>query len=230
MKNSKNLRIYLRNKLLSNFNLYNNNFIKFNNNNTIKSVKDKIRRFIKKKVDVLENFISMLQQRRLFLKELSNIRENRIFVNDTSLIGNNIDDIPDIYFYSIKEKNKNFAFDIRDLYQINCNPYTKTPFQNWIKIHVFQEIEKRDIYSECYWYPTFGDLNTPLNELFNIYCNYREKNDEFVYYSGEYHNNLVLAFYAGKEKDFKCTLATLCNFLPENLKNSFVNYLISSSH
>jgi hypothetical protein len=227
MKNSRNLRNYLRNELLSNFSITGNTFIKFNNISTIKSIKDKIRRYIKKKVDILERFISVVEQRRHYLKELSSIRENRIFVNDTNISGLDINDIPLIYFYSIKEKNKNFAFDIRELYQIiledKDNPYTRIPFDNWIKIHVINEIEKRDIYPECFWYPIFGDINISMNNLFNIYCDYRENNDEFIFYSGEHHNNLVLSYYSGKEKEFKCAMALLCNSLPESHREGFLS-------
>jgi hypothetical protein len=221
MKNSRNLQNYLKNTL------FNNKHIKFTNASTIKSIKDKIRYYIKKRINILERFVSVIEQRRCYLKELSSIRENRIFINNTTISGINISDIPKKYFYSIKEKTKNFAFDIRDMYQIiledKANPYTRNPFDNWIKIHIIHEIEKRDIYPECLWYPILGDLNISMNQLFNIYCNYRENNDEFVFYSEKYHNSLVFTFYTKKEKEFKSIFAILCNSLPENHKITFLH-------
>lgn len=237
MKNSRNLRIYLRDKIHNNFTLTGKSlafkFIKFNNNSSIKSIKDKIRRFIKKKVDVLEHFINGIEKRREYLKELSSIRDGREFVNNTSISGLEINDIETIYFYSVKEGYKNFAFDIRDLYQIILegkeNPYTRKPFDYWVKTHILREIEKRNIYSNCFWYCIFGDLidNISIYDLFNSYCKFRENHDDFVYYTGDNHNNLVLAFYSGKEKDFKCTLAIISQNLPDTLKNQFIYTLTS---
>jgi hypothetical protein len=228
MKNSRNLRIYLRDKIQNNFVLTENKYIKFKNNSTIKSIKDKIRRFIKKKVEVLEHFVDGIEQRREYLKYLSCVRDCRQFINNTSISGLEISEIPDIYFYSIKEDYKNFAFDIRDLYQIIIegkeNPYTRNPFDYWVKTHILCEVEKRNIYPECFWYSIFGDLidNISINDLFNSYCCFRENNDDFIYYTGNNHNNLVLAFYGNKEKDFKCTLAIICQILPETQKKKFI--------
>lgn len=218
MKNSRNLRIYLRNKILSNYNLNN-----AKNYNTIKNIKDKVRRTIKKNVEILQYFVSTIEQRRHFLKELSSVRIGRNFVNDTTIGGIDINDIPEKYFYSIKEKTgKNFAFDIRELNQININPYTKTPFDYWIPKHIIQEIEKRDIYTECICYPILGDLEITKNELFDIYCNFREKNEEFKYYSSDYHNNVVTAYYSC-EKKFKYNFVLLCYSLPEHIREQFLS-------
>jgi hypothetical protein len=218
----------------SNFSINGHRFIKYNNNSTIKSIKDKIRRFIKKKVDILERFVSTIEQRRIYLKQLCHIREGRVFVNDTTICGLNIQEIPNIYFFSIKEGHKNFAFDIRELYQIimeknNCNPYTKIPIQTWLKTYILKYIGNSNIFNECFYYSVFGDTidNVSYVDLFNKYCIYRESNEEFVHYIGDIHNDLVLAFYGGKEKEFKFQLAFITLSIPDNIRNKFVSFLVS---
>jgi len=69
---------------------------------------------------------------RVYLKKLINDDKlaqtkdmSKTYINNTTLIGDDIENINDDYFYTVD----NFAFDIREIYKNNLkNPYTNLPF------------------------------------------------------------------------------------------------------
>ena len=78
------------------------------------------------------------------IKEYYNIQDKvqERCQNDTTILGDSINDISPFFFVNIIENNKIFCGDIRDFIKLDKNPYTGVPFSDELKEQFFNNFQK----------------------------------------------------------------------------------------
>jgi hypothetical protein len=98
-----------------------------------KKLLNRILKFYYNKVRIIERFYMQSVKKILIKSQLQ-------FINDETILGDPVINIPKIFKYSFKL----YAFDIRELYKIitikNINPYTNNQFPYYVKTRVFNII------------------------------------------------------------------------------------------
>lgn len=93
---------------------------------------------IKSAIIIQRNFRQYLYKL-TFEDRMSQIKDmNRIYINTETLLGDNIENIDPLFFYT----TNNFAFDIREIYKNDfINPYTNLPFNDQVEKQLLRLIK-----------------------------------------------------------------------------------------
>jgi len=127
--------------------------LRFSARNNIKKLIKKKRRYLRKKFQIYNSSAMILQS---FFRRISftnNLKDHKHrkkrdsihFANDHTLLGTDIKDIPQIYFYYFTSNNINHAFDIRELKKCfnNNNDSCRHPYtQEKISIEINKQVNR----------------------------------------------------------------------------------------
>lgn len=145
----------------------------------------KIQLFIRK-------ILSINKYNNLFDKKAQKLIQNAKYVNNTTLLGEDIKNINIIYFYTYKENNNYYFFDIRELVKHlknkKTNPYTNNMIDfKYIKqiYRIFYKLKKQGIKTKI-------SNKIPMKSRNTIYITYfiQKLNDNNLYTTVEQFNYL----------------------------------------
>ena len=138
----------------------------------------------------IRGFLCRQKYKKEYLNKLYNCNNLKIH-NTTTLLLDNVDNIPDKYVYILKDNKKYYKFDIRELYKliqknILLNPYTNIPFNNKIIDHIKHiylniddieelnnDIPNNSLYSTiiCSFFDILSEYTYPNYSMFTNYTN-----------------------------------------------------------
>ena len=76
------------------------------------------------------------------IKDYFQVEDKTKCQNDTTLLGDNINDVHPLFFASIIENDKIFCGDIRNFVRLDKNPYTGVPFSDKLKRQFSNNLQK----------------------------------------------------------------------------------------